>query len=445
MIAGLSLPVRRIYVFHTLAFAAGVILLALAAPSKPSASGPMQLESVARWVALSIGQFNGDWARAQREMSQVEAHLAIAVTVFGPDGRRVLDTDAGRTGPITRAEQDRLRDDEVEVFPQGKVAFALGGMPGYYGLLKVRWPPPRAPRSPLLAALVLLFAILAASFAFNRSLVQPMRRLVAAAAAFGAGDLRARADLNHTDELGELASAFDHMAEQIERLVRNQKEMLANISHELRTPLARIQVGMELASEGDQAMAREALLDIREDVDELRGLLEDVLASARLDLAMGRAGKGGPPHHLEPLDPRGLLQQAVQRLGRAAPDRVLHVDIAADLPNQIEADGTLLRRAVDNLLDNARKYADGPISLAASVDGSDLKIEVRDEGPGMSAEQVEMIFTPFYRAQPDRGPGLGLGLTLVQRIAEAHGGTIEARSALGEGSCFTLRVPAGLA
>jgi signal transduction histidine kinase len=252
-----------------------------------------------------------------------------------------------------------------------------------------------------------------------------------------------RSGIRRRDEVGELALAFDEMAGHLERLVKSERQLLANVSHELRTPLARIRVALELAAEGDAEKARIFLGEIGADLAELETLVEDVLTTARLD-AQGPSGEGFPLHRQE-VSASGLIDAAVRRFREAWPDRALEADCAKELP-ALDADPVLLRRVLGNLLDNARKYSEEgqPIRLTARAESGRLRIQVRDEGIGMTPEDLRMLFTPFFRSDRSRARGtggVGLGLAMARRIVEAHGGALTAESAPGQGSAFTVDLP----
>jgi two-component system OmpR family sensor kinase len=268
-----------------------------------------------------------------------------------------------------------------------------------------------------------------------------VERLTRAVRAFGLGDLSSRARVRTRGEVGELARAFDEMAERIEALVRSEKELLANVSHELRTPLARIRVALELAAEGDLERARRFLGEIGADLAELDRLVEDVLAAARLDLA----ASAELPLRRAALDLATVAEAAATRFRASRPDRKLEVELAPSLPT-LSGDAALLRRLVDNLLDNAGKYSEppAPVILAVRVREGAVELEVRDRGIGIAAEDLPRLFTPFFRTDRSRARGsggVGLGLALARRIAEAHGGRIAIASREGEGTTVTVVLP----
>ena len=309
----------------------------------------------------------------------------------------------------------------------------------------------RNPRPPFNGYLIVGFVLVVvglASFFTARSLAKPLTRLSAAAQRFGAGELETRVRLDRADEIGEVARAFDEMAERIAHLVRAEKELMANVSHELRTPLARIRVALDLAAEGDANVARQSLREIAEDLGELEQLISDVLVASRLDLARlgSRAASGGFPLHKERVSIFDLLEKTAARFRAAHPHRPLVVETAGDAA-KVEGDAVLLRRAVSNLLENAHKYTsdpNAPIGLASGADSRFVFIEVRDQGIGIAPDDVRHVFLPFFRSDRSRTRatgGFGLGLSIVKQIAEAHHGNVEIESQIGTGTRVRLRLP----
>lgn len=312
--------------------------------------------------------------------------------------------------------------------------------------------PPGAPKPPPIERSVVPLVLLVvgvSSWLLARSLTRPLRQLSATAGKLGAGDLSARTQIDRKDELGEVATAFDEMADRVTAMVRSEKELLANISHELRTPLARIRVALDLANEGDAEMAREALTDIADDLDELEKLISDVLMAARLDLDEGKASNGLPPLRLVDLPLDELVDRSVAKFGTAFAGRELAVKRDDTLPT-IQADPVLLRRVIDNLLENAHKYSEAPapIELAVRVEAGEVVFEVADRGVGVAPEDLPKLFRPFFRGDKSRTRktgGIGLGLALAKRIVEAHAGTIELAPRPSGGTIARVRLPLGVA
>jgi signal transduction histidine kinase len=286
----------------------------------------------------------------------------------------------------------------------------------------------------------------AGSFLTARWIVRPLEGLSRTARAFGAGDLRARTGLVRDDELGDVGRAFDEMAEGLQRLRLAERELLANVSHELRTPLARIRVALDIAGEADAETGRASMTEIGVDLEELEALIEDILTATRLELADGRAPASGFELHREPIGPDALCARAVERFRARHPGRPLETSIEPRLPI-VEADPVLLRRVLDNLLENAHKYSPDPtrtITLRATKGESLVAFEVADGGIGIQPADLPHVFTPFFRGEKSRSRGtggVGLGLTLAKRIVEAHGGIIEVMSTVGVGTTVRVVVP----
>jgi signal transduction histidine kinase len=310
-------------------------------------------------------------------------------------------------------------------------------------------PPSSSAALPIVVFVLIVVGV--SSWLLARTLTRPLRRLSQAARDFGAGHIEARVALARRDELGDVSHAFDEMADRVAALLHAERELLANVSHELRSPLARIRMALALASEGNADVARESFADIAEDIDELERLVADILTAARLDLADASTA-GIPPLRCERVDPGDLVVQAASRFRASHPERTLRVDVGQTLP-PIQGDPVLLRRVVDNLLENAHKYSEHPgdaVQLVARIDGHEgqdgegLAIDVIDRGVGIAPEDLGRVFLPFFRADRSRTRatgGLGLGLTLAKRIVDAHGGRLELASAPNEGTRARVWLP----
>jgi len=269
--------------------------------------------------------------------------------------------------------------------------------------------------------------------------------LTAVTQAFGLGNLRVRADPNRHDEFGDLARAFNTMADRVEQLRRTEKELLANVSHELRTPLARIRVVLELAQDEVPQVAQQYLTDISEDLTELEQILTDIIASVKLDFAAEEQQAPYPPLQRTPIRVSEFLDTLISKFRRQHPQR--RVDLHVDGDATILADRVMLAHALGNVLDNAQKYSTTPkpIEVALRTDLQGFTLTISDQGVGISVEDLPKIFTPFFRADPSRTRGtggVGLGLTLAKRLIEAHNGSITIESKLGEGTQVSMRLPA---
>jgi signal transduction histidine kinase len=268
-------------------------------------------------------------------------------------------------------------------------------------------------------------------------LARPLEQLAQAADRFGGGDLAVRADMSHASrwvalEVRGVAVSFNRMADRVEAMVRGQRELLGAISHELRSPLGRARVALEIARDRlasgvpHQKSPSLALDDVESQLTAIDSILGDLLDVTRAGLA----------------DLRKESRDFVEWLqGRVAeeptpPSIELQISPGAE-PCVVAFDPSLLARALHNLLENARAHGHPPdraIRLFVARKGSILQTIVRDEGPGFAPGFAERAFEPFVRgdvarSRPATGAGYGLGLAIVQRIVEAHGGRAFARNA----------------
>lgn len=461
---GIAIRIYVVTVAVVIAIGAALFLVLALARERSESRGRVHAltPDVARMAAARVAQGWPSGERMRQEIDGAARWLPLRISVYRWGGELVA---TGEEPPVQRLQPRELdevwkagySERRVGRASPGDFAFGIPGAGGPVGYVVVRLLLPSGPRSlppgspppltPLLATLALLLAgIGIAAVVLGGSLARPLDRLARTARALGAGELAARTGIVRRDEVGAVARAFDDMADRVNALVRGQTELIANVAHELRTPLARIRVALDLAADGDAAVARESLAEINEDLAELETLVNDVLTSARMDLAANTSSGGTPPLRHEPLDVAGVAGLAAERMRHRFPERRLEVELESGLPEAV-GDPVLLRRVVDNLLDNARKYSppESAIRLLAHRLGAALAIEVVDRGEGLSAAELEQLFTPFFRADRSRARstgGVGLGLALSRRIAEAHGGTLEARSARGAGTTMTVTLPA---
>ena len=280
------------------------------------------------------------------------------------------------------------------------------------------------------------------SWAFASTLARPLRELGRATRAFGQGDVNTRVDVTKAGAFASLARAFNHMAEKVTSARRAERELLANVSHELRTPLSRIRVALDIADEGDAHLARESLADIGTDLAELETIIEDILTATRLESGQLTTA---PALRLTSTAPSTLVDAVAHRFRSAHHRHTLVIACEDPLP-LLSIDAVLVRRALDNFLDNAGKYAAPASTVRLSVRrvGDDVVFAIEDAGAGIAVEDQAQLFTPFFRADKSRTRstgGVGLGLVLSRRIIEAHGGTVTLTSTPGVGTTVTVKLP----
>jgi len=268
-----------------------------------------------------------------------------------------------------------------------------------------------------------------------RAVAATARRIVAT------GDLSARvAGPPRDDEIGELVQQFNTLLERNSRLLGAMREALDNVAHDLRTPLTRLRAGAEAALQrpDDPAAAREALADCIEETDRIRRLLETLL-----DISAAENGVLKLERETVAVD--GLLQSVTELYAPVAEEKSITIRIASGGGLKVPGDPTRLRQVVANLVDNALKYtpAGGSVRLEAERHDERVRLVVRDTGPGVPPDEQEKIWQRLYRGDHSRSQrGLGLGLSVVKAMVEAHGGRVAVANDPGGGAIFTVDLPA---
>jgi signal transduction histidine kinase len=249
--------------------------------------------------------------------------------------------------------------------------------------------------------------------------------------------------LMRRDELAELGQDFDRMAERIESLVTNQRDLMADVSHALRSPLARLNVALGLARR--EPAATEHLDRIEQETDRLNKLIGQLLMMARVDsgVDLGRRTQ---------FDLGALVYEVAADAEYEARSRQCTVVFAQRREYMVEASRELLRGAVENVVRNAVRHTEDGTSVDISVEcrtgesGARAIIQVRDHGAGVPGTALESLFTPFFRLEDasQRFHGSGLGLAITRRTFEVHGGATCAENAPGGGLVVSLELPLSL-
>lgn len=265
--------------------------------------------------------------------------------------------------------------------------------------------------------------------------LRPVRRLTAATERVArTADLRP-IEVHGRDELARLTTSFNQMLLALDASQERQRQLVADAGHELRTPLTSLRTNIELLSQASSTgrglspdQRDEILADVRAQTEELTTLVGDLVELAR-DEPM--------PQNPEPMDLADVVESALQRVRLRAPGLTHDVELS---PWWVVGEPRSLERAVTNLLDNAAKWS--PDDGTVTVRLREGELTITDQGPGIAADDLPHVFDRFYRSSEARTlPGSGLGLSIVRRAAERHGGRVEVRSTPGEGSTFTLVIP----
>ncbi len=297
-----------------------------------------------------------------------------------------------------------------------------------------RPPPTPAPswwRPPynLLGMLMLVAAAVAlGAYPIVRRLTKRLETLQQGVERWGEGDLTRRLPEDGQDEVAFLAQRFNVAAARVQALLLSHKALLANASHELRSPLARIRMGLELMQAQPNPTTHE---EMARNIRELDQLIDEILLASRLDAS---------PDDLGPLEPVELVGLCAEECARTGAELEAPAGTTSVLVSGLTR---LLRRALRNLLENARRHGGGEVTLTLQTQGAQVEIRVCDQGPGIPPALRERIFEPFFRlpGASEREGGVGLGLALVRSIAQRHGGTVHNEERPGGGACFVLRLP----
>ncbi|MDD2053665.1 ATP-binding protein [Pseudomonas putida] len=353
-------------------------------------------------------------------------------------------------------DQADMDEDQRRRVAEGDTVMALGkggdsirvfaGMVGTPWVLEIG---PLYQMNPYPPELLILIAVLGLCliglivYLLVRQLERRLSGLESAATRIAKGSLETRVPAGGADSVGRLASAFNDMAEHLQRLLAIQRELVRAVSHELRTPVARLRFGLEMIGDASTDQARQKYLEgMDSDIQDLDRLVDEMLTYARLE-------QGSPALNFQRIDLDALVDQVIGELAPLRPairvERGLCLSAADCDDAWVEAEPRYLHRALQNLLSNAMRHAEGRVTISYQVGQLRCRVDVEDDGPGVPESAWERIFTPFLRLDDSRtraSGGHGLGLSIVRRIIHWHGGRalIDKSRSLG-GACFSLSWP----
>jgi two-component system sensor histidine kinase BaeS len=405
-----------------------------------------EMEDRASWIAASLeSSFHKKrgWEREDAVQSLIWGFMmGMDLRLYDTEGRPVLDTETALESLSAPAKKRvlALRELRVEGTKYTPYPLFLEGLE--IGRLDVRWSAPRKralfiERSGvfLVGSIFVLggFAIILSAL-FSKKLTAPIKELTRVAGRYSEGDLKARAPFAGEDEIGKLSLTFNQMAHHLMLQEELRRKLTANTAHELRTPLSAIRAELEGILDGFIPLQKDSMQSLYAETTRLRSILD-----AMEELSHAEASAITLVRQRFELGP--FLKNIAERFKGIFNEKKVRLEMESEAGLSIEADPDRLSQILINLLTNALKATpqEGVVRINAYKKEAQIFIQVSDTGKGIKKEDLPYIFERFYKAEKG---GLGIGLTIVRELAEAHGGSITAESEPGNGSVFTLILPA---
>ena len=408
---------HKLYLQIYFAFLGGLILFALLAGLawNTLSEGDEPARFKAGLSLLVSEALDASAERLQPKLKKLAAAFEVELSLYSRDSKHLASTGKPLPLPKNRHDHGWDHDHNINNFPlrldDGRwlvISHKGNHFPG-----------------PLLAIL-LLFAVLGlVAYPLAKRLTCRLEQLQQQVDAFGQGNLKSRARIKGKDEIATLAKRFNHTADRIEKLIEAQKYILSGASHELRSPLTRMRLALELMQPDSMDEIRTKL---ETDIAELDDLVDELLLASKLDA-------GSSETQFEQIDLLALAAEV------AAP---YQADVSGK-PVTVMGDEQMLRRLLRNLLENAKRYTvEAPITVSISGDAQNAFIRVCDDGSGIPESEQQRIFEPFYQTRLDGQPkgSIGLGLSLVRKIAQQHHGDVRFVSEHNHGTCFEVTIRA---
>ena len=348
-------------------------------------------------------------------------------------GQRLAEEDMRKAVPL-----------EVDGATVGRMLFAPMDFP-----FPQREPPEaaflqRVNQAILFGALGATVVALLLAIVLARGISRPVRELTLATQAVAQGDLGGQVVVRTRDEIGELAASFNQMSADLARSTDLRRQMTADIAHDLRTPLAVILGYTEALADGKMVGNTDIYGAMYEEAQHLQHLIDDLRTLSLADAGELRLQR-------QPYSPRRLLERTAASHQFSAEQQGVSLQVKAgdDLPD-IEVDPERMAQVLNNLVSNALRYtpAGGAVILTAETSADTVQLHVHDSGVGIPTEELPQVFERFYKGDAARsrnGGESGLGLAIARSLVEAHGGRISVTSRLGEGTTFTISLPAHVA
>lgn len=296
-------------------------------------------------------------------------------------------------------------------------------------------------RSLGIASIVVIAIAVSLGFVVSSLVTRPMRELASSAQKIASGDLTQRVRHRSDDEVGEVSDAFNSMAEQLEKKEKSRKRLLADVAHELRNPLSIVQGNLEAWLDGVITPTPEQIASVYDETVLLNRLITDLR-----ELSLAEAGQ--LKLNMETASLSALVNAEITVFQARCQEKQVNLDAQVDssLPG-VSIDRDRIRQVLHNLIENALRFtpAQGSVTVQAKViDGNSLLISVSDSGSGIDAADLPYVFDHFYKADKSRQRiygGAGIGLAMVKKYVELHGGRVWVESEAGKGSKFSFTIP----
>jgi two-component system, OmpR family, sensor histidine kinase BaeS len=400
-----------------------------------SLAGSQRTEAINAIVssAASAYRANGGWSGADLQPVVALADLTSGATELSTTAGTVLlrTGDAALLHSGNAVQVTRTVDADNATVGRLLIAFPAGGLTRPEQRLRTDLAEAAA-----LSALVAVLVAFAASVGLGRIVIGPIRRLSTAAHAIGAGDRRVRIGAAGPGELAELGQAFDAMVVALDETERSRLALIAEVAHELRTPVAVLQAETEALVDGVRLPTPAALASLHDETLRLGRRIEDLQTLASADatgLALERSA----------VDLGRVAAESAELLGSQFDAAGVALDLAVE-PTEVWGDSHRLHQVVTNLLTNACKYAPSGGTVRVEVRPLPRRghLSVTDDGPGIAPSERLLVFERFYRGETaKRTTGSGIGLTVVQRIVDAHGGRVRIEDPPTGGTSFVVELP----
>ncbi|WP_159814134.1 ATP-binding protein [Pseudomonas sp. 18058] len=344
---------------------------------------------------------------------------------------------------LVEADQLKLTDEEKSELAQNLLVIRdnytqfISNIDGGSQLLSIKLPPEPSLMPFYITAAYMMLAVLIGIvlFFWVRPHWRDLEKLRLAAERFGDNDLSVRIQLSKRSNIRDLAEHFNLMAARIEGLIANQRELTNAVSHELRTPIARLSFELDqLKQQPDASQSRELIADMYADLGELEEMVSELLTYASLE-------RGATVIKRENIQATNWLDSVVGSVALEAEAAGVQLLIGECRLDTVRIEPRFMARAVINLLRNAIRYAEQKVEVTLVRTGDYYEVRVNDDGPGVPLEGREKIFEPFSRLDASRDRrtgGFGLGLALVRRVSQSHGGQVEVGESPWGGASFRM-------